>query len=152
MAYENELFQERVVRVEPPSAHWTLLRAPNGKFLGASDDGLAVFDYVDDKAIWESVEGGTAYRHVGTDLVIEAKTASSEKGCYLQHNGARLASDGTATVDEGTVFSPGHGPAHLPSEYLKTLKENGWVCLPSIIAPDVVEELERISCTGRWDQ
>ena len=47
MSYENALFQERVVRVECPSAHWTLLRAPNGEFLGVSDDGLAVFDYVD---------------------------------------------------------------------------------------------------------
>ena len=151
MTYENELFQERVVRVERPSAHWTLLRAPNGEFLGASDAGLAVYDYVDDKAIWESVEGGTAYRHVVTDLVLEAKATGSENGYYLQHNGARLASDGTAAVDEEAVFSSGHGPAHLPSAYLKTLKENGWVCLPSIIAPDVVEELERISCTGRWD-
>ena len=34
MAYENELFQERVVRVERPSSHFTLIRAPNGEFLG----------------------------------------------------------------------------------------------------------------------
>ena len=38
MSYENALFQERVVRVECPSAHWTLLRAPNGEFLGVSDE------------------------------------------------------------------------------------------------------------------
>ena len=151
MAYENELFQERVVRVERPSAHWTLLRAPDGGFLGVSDDGLAVFDYVDDKAIWKSVESGTAYRHVITDLVLEMEAVGIAKGCYLSHKGTRLASDGSAVVDAGAIFSPGHGPAHLPSEYLKTLKENGWVCLPSIIAPDVVEELERISCTGRWN-
>jgi hypothetical protein len=151
MSYENEIFQERVVHVERPSAHWTLLRAPNGEFLGASDDGLAVFDYVDDKAIWESIEGGTAYRHVVTDLVLKVEGAGSTKGCYLRHEGTRLASDGTVAVDEGAVFSPGHGPAHLPSAYLKTLQENGWVCLPSIIAPDIVEELERVSCTGRWD-
>ena len=152
MTYENELFQERVVRVERPSAHWTLLRAPDGEFLGVSDDGgLAVFDYVDDKAIWESVESGTAYRHVVTDLVLEMEAMGTARGCYLSHKGTRLASDGSAAVDAGAIFSPGHGPAHLPSEYLKTLKENGWVCLPSIIAPDVVEELERISCTGRWN-
>ena len=151
MTYENELFQERVVRVERPSAHFTLLRAPNGAFLGVSDDGLAVFDYVDDKSIWESIEDGTAYRHVVTDLLLEAEATDSGTGCYLRHEGARLASEGTTTIDDGAVFSPGHGPAHLPSEYLKTLQENGWVCLPSIIAPDVVEELERISCTGRWD-
>ena len=150
MAYENELFQERVVRVERPSAHWTLLRAPNGEFLGVSDDELAVYDYVDDKAIWESIEGGNAYRHVVTDLMLEAKDADSKNGCYLRHKETRLASDGAA-VNENAVFFPGHGPAHLPSESLKTLKENGWVCLPSIIAPDIVEVLERISCTGRWD-
>ena len=151
MPYENELFQERVVRVERPSAHWTLLRAPNGEFLGASDDGLSVFDYTDDKVIWESIEDGTAYRHVVTDLRLEAESVNSGKGCYLRYKGSQLARDGTIAVDEGAVFAPGHGPAHLPSEYLKTLQENGWVCLPSIIAPDVVEELERISCTGRWD-
>ena len=152
MAYENELFQERVVRVEQPSAHFSLLCAPNGEFLGVSDDDeLAIFDYVDDKAIWEFIGGNTAYRHVVTDLVLEAETVDFSKGCYLRHEGIRLASDGTTTADEGALFSSGHGPAHLPSEYLKTLKENGWVCLPSIIAPDIVEELERISCTGRWD-
>ena len=151
MAYENELFQERVVRVERPSKHFTLLRAPNGEFLGASDDGLAVFDYVDDKTIWESVEGGTAYRHVVTDLVLEAAATDAAKGCYLRHKGVQLAGDGAAVVDKGAIFSAGHGPAHLPSEYLKSLKENGWVCLPAIIAPDSVEELEQVSCTGRWD-
>ena len=152
MAYENELFQERVVRVERPSKHFTLLRAPNGEFLGASDDDeLAVFDYVDDKAIWDSVEGGTAYRHVVTGFVLEAETGDSTEGCYLRHKRVRLASDGAAAADEGAIFSPGHGPAHLPSEYLKSLKENGWVCLPAILSPDTVEALERISCTGRWD-
>ena len=151
MAYENELFQERVVRVERPSKHFTLLRAPNGEFLGASDDGLAVFDYVDDKTIWESVEGGTTYRHVVTDLVLEAAATDTAKGCYLRHKGVQLAGDGAAAVDKGAIFSAGHGPAHLPSEYLKSLKENGWVCLPAIIAPDSVEELEQVSCTGRWD-
>ena len=151
MTYENELFQERVVRVERPSAHFTLLRAPNGEFLGASDNNLAVFDYVDDKAIWESVEDATAYRHAVTGVLLEAELVDAAKGCYLRHKGVRLASDSGVASDEGARFSPGHGPAHLPSEYLKTLKENGWVCLPSIMAPEIVEELERISCTGRWD-
>ncbi|MDE0010214.1 MAG: phytanoyl-CoA dioxygenase family protein [Candidatus Poribacteria bacterium] len=152
MAYENELFQERVVRVERPSKHFTLLRAPNGEFLGASDDNeLAICDYVDDKTIWDSVEGRTAYRHVVTNLVLEAEAADSTEGCYLRHKSVRLAGNGAAAADEGAIFSPGHGPAHLPSEYLKFLKENGWVCLPAILSPDTVEALERISCTGRWD-
>ena len=148
---KDEIFQERVVRVEKPSAHFILLRNPIGEFLGVSDTNeLSVFDYVDDKAIWDKVEGSSTYRHVVTDIVLEAKPINSEDECYLRHNGNLLARDGSAT-NEGDVFSAGHGPAHLPSEYLESFRENGWVCLPSIVAPDTLEELERVSCTGRWE-
>ena len=148
---KDEMFQERVVRVEKPSAHFTLLRNPTGEYLGVSDTNeLSVFDYVDDKAIWQKVEGNHAYRHVVTGLQLRAESADIEKGCFLQHNGSPLASDGSVKK-EGTVFFIGHGPAHLPSEYLESFRENGWACLPSIIAPDIIEELERVSCTGRWE-
>ncbi len=147
----DEIFQERVVRVEKPSAHFTLLRNADGDFLGVSDTKeLVTFDYTDDKVIWETVKGANVYRHVGTDIQLEAESADAENGCYLRYNADLLASDGSVGT-EGAVFSAGHGPAHLPSEYLESFKENGWVCLPSIIAPDIVEELERVSCTGRWE-
>ena len=148
---KDEIFQERVVRVEKPSAHFTLLRNATGEFLGVSDtDELSVFDYVDDRAIWKQVEGKSAYRHVGTGIQLEIEAADAENGCYLRHQGDLLASDGSV-ASEGAAFSAGHGPAHLPSEYLESFKENGWVCLPSIVAPDILEELERVSCTGRWE-
>ncbi len=148
---KDEIFQERVVRVEKPSAHFTLLRNPTGEFLGVSDTNeLSVFDYVDDKAIWDKVDGSSAYRHVVTDLLLEAESANSDSGCYLRHSGSTLASDGSV-ANESAVFSAGHGPADLPSESLESFKENGWVCLPSIVPPDVIEELERVSCTGRWE-
>ena len=148
---KDEMFQERVVRVEKPSAHFTLLRNATGEFLGVSDtNDFSVFDYVDDKAVWEKVEGNNTYRHVVTGLQLEAESADVENGCFLQHSGSPLASDGSVT-NEGAVFSVGHGPAHLPSEYLESFRENGWACLPSIIAPDIIEELERVSCTGRWE-
>ena len=148
---KDELFQETVVRVEKPSAHFTLLRNSIGEFLGVSDNSeLSVFDYVDDKAIWEKAEGSNAYRHVVTDLLLEAESADTDDNCYLRHDGSLLAKDGSKT-SEGAVFSAGHGPAHLPSEYLESFRENGWVCLPSIVAPDTLEELERVSCTGRWE-
>ena len=51
---KDEIFQETVTRVEKPVSHFTLLRAPNGDYLGVSDDGFATFDYVNDKAIWDS--------------------------------------------------------------------------------------------------
>jgi ectoine hydroxylase-related dioxygenase (phytanoyl-CoA dioxygenase family) len=148
---KDELFQERVVRVEKPSAHFTLLRNLTGEYLSVSDTNeLSVFDYVDDKAIWEKVGGSNAYRHVVTDLLLEAESTDADDGCYLRNNGSLLSSDGN-TTNEGDVFSAGHGPAHLPSEYLESFRENGWVCLPSIVAPDTLEELERVSCTGRWE-
>ena len=147
---KDELFQETITHVERPSAHFTLLRDPDGEFLGASGNTLATFDYVDDKTIWEQVEGSHTYRHVVTGLVLEAESANSANGCHLRHDGVWLASNGTAT-NEDVAFSPGHGPAHLPSKYLELFKQNGWVCLPAIMAPGIVEELERISCTGCWE-
>lgn len=148
---KDEMFQERVVRVEKPSAHFTLLRNPTGEFLGVSDtDELSVFDYVDDKAIWKQAEGESAYRHVLTGIQLETEAADAENDCYLRHEGSLLTHDGSI-ANEGAVFSAGHGPAHLPSEYLESFRENGWVCLPSIVAPDIIEELERVSCTGRWE-
>ena len=74
---KDKIFQETVTRVEKPSSHFTLLRAPNGDFLGASDDGFAIFDYVDDKAIWDTVEGADGYRHVATGLVVEVEAPRS---------------------------------------------------------------------------
>ena len=145
---KDEIFQETVTRVEQPSSHFTLLRAPNGDYLGASDDGFATFDYVDDKAIWNA--DGETYRHVATDLVVETESPRSKDGSYLRHQGKWLASDG-ALGDVAALFVPGHGPAHMPSAYLESFRENGWVCVPAIIAPDVIEELERVSYTGRWE-
>lgn len=148
---KDELFQERIVRVETPSAHFTLLRNATGDFLGVSDTNeLATFDYTDDKAIWEQVKGTDVYRHVVTGLQLDAEPAETENGCYLRHNGNPLANDGSVR-NESAVFHAGHGPAHLPSESLESFKQNGWACLPSIIAPGVIEELERVSCTGRWE-
>ena len=61
---KDDIFQERVVRVEKPSAHFTLLRNADGDFLGVSDTHeVATFDYTDDKAIWEQVKG--------TDTILE---------------------------------------------------------------------------------
>lgn len=148
---KDEIFQERIVRVEKPSAHFTLLRNATGEFLGVSNTNeLSVFDYVDDKAIWKQVKGKNAYSHVVTEIQLETEAADAENGCYLRHQGNLLASDGSV-ANKGAVFAAGHGPAHLPSESLESFKENGWVCLPSIVAPDILEELERVSCTGRWE-
>ena len=52
MATAHELTQERVVRIEPPTSHYTLLRAPNGDFLATPDGAkLETSDHVDDAAL-----------------------------------------------------------------------------------------------------
>ena len=40
----TQKFEERVVRVEKPSAHFALLRNEKGDFLGVSEGETAVFD------------------------------------------------------------------------------------------------------------
>ena len=145
-----DLSQEHVVRIEQPERHFILLRAPNGDYVGVSKDGeLATFDHVDDKAIWDQGSSSDACRHVVTGRTLTVEPASSDVGCRLREDGAFVSGDGTVSTD-GAVFTIGHGPAHLPSEYLRTFNENGWVCLPAILSPEIVEELEKVSCTGRW--
>ena len=146
--WENELFAERVVRVEKPSSHYTYLRAPNGNYLGADGNELGTFDYVDDKAIWDKIDGSAGYRHIVTGLVLHAENVAD--GCILRYHGNTLASNGS-TSHNGAVFTPTHGPAELPSVYLQRFKENGWIALPGIIDDATLTELERASCTGRWD-
>jgi len=120
----DELFRERGGRVEKPSAQFTRLRAAKGSILRAADThALATFDYVDDKAIWEHVEGTNSYRHVVTGRHIETESADAGDGRYLRHQGVLLAIDGSE-ANEGAVFSAGHGPAHLPSESLESFKAN----------------------------
>ena len=71
--------------------------------------------------------------------------------CHLRHEDIPLGSDGTPS-QKGAVFTPLHGPAHLPSEYLRAMRDNGWVCLPSILSSEIVEGLEKVACTGRWSK
>ena len=73
-----------------PRTYFTLLRSPNGDFLGAYEDGLASFDYVDDEAIWDSVAGADASRHLATGLAVKAESPHSQDGRYLRHQGMWL--------------------------------------------------------------
>ena len=47
-------------------------------------------------------------------------------------------------------FSPEHGPAQLPSEYLKTFREYGWVGLEFTLSQETVDALQQTSCAGPW--
>ena len=50
-----------------------------------------------------------------------------------------------------TTFAVCHGPEKLPSAYLAHMQQEGWVCLTSILAPEVVEGLERVAGTDRYE-
>lgn len=142
-----ELFAETVTRFETPTHHHVLIRAPDGEFLGTADGrDLAVYDHVDDKAVWDATDGG--YRHVVTGLSIETRP-NGDAGCALRYDGHPVGADGSC-VEEAAAFHPGHGPEKLPSESLGEFRDNGWVCLNGILSPEIVDELHRASCTGPY--
>ena len=142
----REPFAETVTRFDPSAKHHVLIRSPNGRFLGADDDRLGLYDHADDKVVWDEVDGG--FRHVVTGADVTAEPGESGT-CRLRFGDAVVGADGSATED-GAWFTPGHGPEKLPSEYLRAFRDNGWVCLTAILAPDIVDELHRASCTGPY--
>ena len=78
-----ELFQKRVVWVETPSAHFTLLRNPAGDFLGVSDTNeLTTFNYTDDKAIWEQVKAPIRFSNLASRRCKQDGRSSRTSGNY----------------------------------------------------------------------
>ena len=119
---KKELFQERAVKVEPTGRHYALLTDGNGDFLGIDRDGAQVLsEHADDQAMWTPLGGGR-FRHAAT--------------------GTELA--------PGDELTATHGPEKLPSEYLAFFRDNGWVCLTCIIAPELVDALQRVACTDGY--
>lgn len=129
-----ELFAERAVRVAPAEQHYALLVGGDGRFLGCDggdeSGALGVFSAADDTVVWQPVDGG--FRHVASGRVLK-----------------RDAGDGSVCA-HGKRFRPVHGPEKLPSEYLRLLRAQGWTCMTSILAPDVVDELQRVACTDGY--
>lgn len=133
---QQETFEEQVIKVPRPDHHFVLLRASSGAMLGLDDKGeLALFDDGDDRVIWDQVADGV--KHVVTGRVVNVDVVDSS--CRLSINSAEM------------TFDICHGPDRLPSEYLEILKRDGFVCLPCILPPEVVEGLQRVSCTDDYE-
>ena len=127
---DQECFAERVVRVEPTGHHYSLLVADDGGLLAVDADGHVQTSGVgDDSTIWEASSGG--YRHAVSERELP------------------VAADGSVSFD-GRRFAPCHGPEQLPSQYLQTLRREGWVCLTTVLPPAVVVELQRVACTDDY--
>ena len=106
-----KFFQERVVRVEKPAGHFTLLRNPTG---GISWAYLTPTNF--QSLIMLTIRRYGTRLKAAVLIVMslriscwKQKLTNSEDGYYLRHNGNLLASDGS-TTNEGDVFSAGHGP------------------------------------------
>ena len=143
-ALTHEPTQERTVKVEPAGRHYSLLVAPDGGFLGFDDGGAsAVFSAADDRVMWERRADG--FLHAAT-----GRTAQSGPGeGHVTIAGQALNEHG-AHGGDAAAFAPAHGPERLPSEYLRDFKEHGWVCLACALAPDIVDDLQRVACTDGY--
>ena len=129
-------FQERVVRAERPRRHFVFLISPDGSMLGLDADGApARYDDADDRVVWDRAADGL--RHVATGRTVAADIEGDT--CTLAVGG-----------DEVT-FRIGHGPEKLPSAYLEHLRREGWVCLACLLPPDIVEGLQRVAGTDRYE-
>ena len=116
---------ENVHKIPLSNHHYMLIRGTDGQYLGLDGDGeRKLLRHVDDRAIWD--RDGDQLRHVVSGQMIDI-------------------------CSETDTFEAVHGPEKMPSEYLTFFQANGWVCLTSILAPETVEELERISCTDRYE-
>ena len=136
MVVSQEL-KPRIVTLKRPQHHYVSLVAADGSMLGLDDDGRpALFDEADDRVIWDRTTEGV--HHVATGRHLAVDTANDT--CNV-----------TVGSDEVSLRF-GHGPEKLPSEYLEHLRREGWACLNSILPEQIVERLERVACTGPYEQ
>ena len=141
-------FNPNIVAVARPNRHYSYLHAPNGDWLATIDgESLFVQGHVDDAVIWNA--SGEGFEHVATGLRLDATSTTSENPCRLTLAGAAVDEDGTLGA-EG-VFTVGHGPAELPSEYLSILAEKGWVALACVLSPTVVDGLQQVGCVDAYE-
>ena len=126
-----------------------LRRAADGRHLSSSaSDGqegsaalLRCVDLVDDSAVWSAVEGG--FQHPVTGAIVAAEAGGSTQDGRPSVSLQLRESAGGSLVS--TRFAVEHGPESLPSEYLTTLEDQGIVCMPSLLAPALVAELQALA-------
>ena len=104
--------------------------------LGLDDHGdFALYNDADDRVIWDRATGGM--KHVATGKVVSV---------IINENTCTLPVD-----SDEVIFTISHGPEKLPSVYLEHLKREGWVCVTCILTPEVLEGLERVAGTDRYE-
>ena len=142
-------FDPTIVSFSKPTKHYRYLNDQKGDWL-ATRDGKSLFlqGHVDDAAIWDESNGG--FKHVLTGMQVSSTSVAVESACKLSTEEGFLNEE--AQVGDPSEFSVGHGPELLPSEYLKTLREQGWVSLTCVLSPSVVDGLQRVGCVDSYAQ
>jgi len=92
-------------------------------------------DTADDHVIFERTKSG--FTHVATGIPLAA------------HADGHLSRAGSPIAD-GAPFTACHGPERLPSEYLTFFREQGWVCLTSVLPPTTLDGLRQVACTDAY--
>jgi hypothetical protein len=144
----NAEFNPRVVRAQPALHHFRYLTAPNGDWLASADGkSLHTQGWVDDQAIWDVQ--GDEFTHCVTGLGLAATNTDNDQPCELQLHGKPVGEDGS--LGDGAVFTVCHGPEKLPSEYLQTLRDTGWVALTGILSASILDGLQRVGCVEAYE-
>ena len=144
----SEEFCPRIVSIPRPTKHYRYLNTPSGDWLGSNDGrNLQVFGYVDDAVIWDVTDAG--FKHVVSGLELTATTTELNDTCRLSFGEKSVSVDEQdAQVSEFTIE---HGPELLPSSYLETLNEQGWVSITCILPDSVVDGLQRVGCVDAYE-
>ena len=144
----REAFDPTLVTFTRPDHHYSYLQDSNGDWLSTTDgETLSIQGFVDDAAIWDRIENG--FQHATTGLELQATSTVLEESTHLKLQDNVVAADGSLNGSSGD-FVVGHGPEFLPSKYLETLKEQGWVGLTCVLSPSVVDGLQKVGCVDKY--
>ena len=139
-------FCPTVISIPNPKKHYVYLTNSEGDWLATEDgESLRVQGQVDDSAIWDVVDGGL--QHVVTGIVVSANSTELNSQSKLSFNGKSISIDGQ--TDESS-YRVEHGPENLPSEYLKTFHEQGWVSLTCVLPDQVLDGLQKVGCVDKY--
>lgn len=140
---------ETVLRFEEPRSFYSYLCLQDGTFLSVDEQGsLSISCVGNDEIVWQQTKDRKGYRQVTSGKVVEI-VESDHEGFSLRDGNEIVAMDEDES-GKPIRFRYQRGPASLPSEYMDHFFEHGWVCLPAILPPDVVDGLEQVSCTGKY--
>ena len=143
----GDTYAERTVRFAQPVAHYEMVVAADGRFLGVDPDGeVHVTEAISDDLMWRRRDD--RLEHSQSSVVLACGATDGDRHT-LSYAGKPLDAHGRPS-SEGAAFSIVRGPEQLPSEYLAHLKTYGWVCLAAILPPEITASLQRIAGTDGY--